>query len=133
MMSDKFRLTTEQIEAMRVNAVADIAADKHFSIHPLAANDLCERVLAAEATARAEQNIVYVPGHWHCPKCNFTLLQSNLNTADGSVTARDDTGDKCPNCASPLWRVSWKQYAKDGWEQAERYFDELAAAKKAQS
>jgi len=64
-------------------------------------------------------HLVYVPGTWSCPKCNFVLLQSNLNTADGTITARDNPGDKCPNCDSPLWRVSWKQQAREMGERAE--------------
>lgn len=64
-------------------------------------------------------HLIYVPGVWCCPKCQFTLVQSNLNAADGSVTARDTPGDKCPNCDSPLWRVSWQQQAKEMGERAE--------------
>ncbi|MGJ5163208.1 hypothetical protein [Bradyrhizobium sp. HKCCYLR1051] len=56
---------------------------------------------------------VYIPGVWRCPKCSFSLLQSNLNAADGSVTARDEPGDTCPNCNGPLWRVTWKEHAED--------------------
>jgi hypothetical protein len=65
-------------------------------------------------------HLVFVPGTWCCPKCQFTLVQSNLNAADGSVTARDEPGDKCPNCDSPLWRVSWKQQAKEMGDRAEK-------------
>lgn len=64
------------------------------AVNPLAAE--CE-------TLRA---MVYVPGLWRCPKCEFQSLQSNLNASDGSVTASDKPGEKCPNCDSPLWRVS---------------------------
>lgn len=64
--------------------------------------------------------MIYVPGTWCCPKCNFVLVQSNLNAADGTVTARDEPGDKCPNCDSPLWRVSWKDQAKELGARAEQ-------------
>lgn len=63
---------------------------------------------------------IYVPGVWCCAKCQFTLMQSNLNAADGSVTARDQPGDKCPNCDVPLWRVTWQQQAKEMGERAEQ-------------
>jgi hypothetical protein len=55
----------------------------------------------------------YVPGMWRCPKCKFCLVQSNLNGVDGTVTARDDPGEKCPNCYSPLWRMTWKEHADE--------------------
>jgi ssDNA-binding Zn-finger/Zn-ribbon topoisomerase 1 len=55
----------------------------------------------------------FVPGLWNCPKCKFTLMQSNLNAKDGTVTARDTPGDKCPNCNKPLWRVSERTYRKE--------------------
>jgi hypothetical protein len=55
------------------------------------------------------QSKVYVPGLWRCAKCEFQLIQANLNAGDGSVTARDQAGDKCPNCDVPLWRVSERE------------------------
>ncbi|WP_445222224.1 hypothetical protein ACKWRH_21450 [Bradyrhizobium sp. Pa8] len=74
----------------------------------------------ASASAPAEQ--LYVPGQWRCPKCSFTLNQFNLNASDGSVTTRDEAGDKCPNCNSPLWRMTWRQ---DAMEMAERLANEV--------
>ena len=50
--------------------------------------------------------LVFVPGLWRCAKCNFELVQANLNARDGTVTARNQPGDKCPNCDAPLWRVT---------------------------
>ncbi len=71
------------------------------------------------------EHLVYVPGMWRCPKCEFTLVQSNLNMLDGTVTARDEAGDKCPNCSSALWRVTYKDaYA----EVMQRFEDHVAAA-----
>lgn len=68
-----------------------------------------DRIVALEAENAALARKVYVPGLWRCPKCNFELLQSNLNAADGTVTARDTPGDKCPNCDGPLWRVTERE------------------------
>lgn len=65
-------------------------------------------------------SMIYVPGTWCCPKCTFVLVQSNLNAADGTITARDEPGDRCPNCDSPLWRVSWKDQAKEMGARAEQ-------------
>lgn len=73
------------------------------------------------------QKLVYAPGQWRCPKCEFTLMQSNLNALDGTVTARDEAGDKCPNCNSPLWRVSWKDEAIEARSHVIRIFDEKQA------
>ena len=78
---------------------------------------------ADEAAAK-----VFCPGTWRCPKCEFVLLQRNLNALDGSVTARDEAGDKCPNCNNTLWRVSWEQEAREAYGVVERYFDEKQAA-----
>lgn len=60
------------------------------------------------AQGAVEERLVYVPGMWRCAKCEFTLIQSNLNSITGSITARNDTGDKCPNCACGLWRVTYR-------------------------
>lgn len=55
-----------------------------------------------------EHALIYRPGVWRCGKCNFRLVQANLNAGDGSVTARDNPGDKCQNDGGPLWRVTWR-------------------------
>src|SRR6185312_9883219 len=65
---------------------------------------------------------VYVPGVWRCAKCDFRLIQSNLNASDGTVTARDTPGDKCPNCHSPLWRVTERQERIEAMTLAETGF-----------
>lgn len=77
--------------------------------------------------ARLEK-LVYVPGLWRCAKCRFTLLQSNLNAADGSVTARDEPGDKCPNCNSPLWRVTERDAGNEMVDRCEQEMGKVAAA-----
>lgn len=56
---------------------------------------------------------LYVPGQWRCPKCSFTLYQRTLNAKDGTVTARDTPGEPCPNCATPLWRMTWQQNCEE--------------------
>jgi hypothetical protein len=79
--------------------------------------------LAAITEARAEierlKSLVYVPGLWRCAKCNFSLVQANLNAKDGTVTARDKPGDKCPNCDSPLWRVTERDAGNEMVDRAE--------------
>lgn len=72
--------------------------------------------------------LVYVPGLWRCPKCKFCLHQRNLNARDGTVTARDTPGDKCPNCAGPLWRVTERDAGNEMIDRAEEAFDDKRAA-----
>lgn len=81
-------------------------------------------VVVPEVKAKIErlEKLVYVPGVWRCAKCDFRLIQSNLNASDGTVTARDTPGDKCPNCASPLWRVTERQERIEAMELAETGF-----------
>ena len=92
-------------------------------IHSLGA-----RLRAAEERAEKAESLVYVPGLWKCAKCNFTLVQSNLNAFDGTVTARDTPGDKCPNCNMPLWRVTWKQDRNEVYELCEQQIDRARLA-----
>ena len=70
---------------------------------------------------------VYVPGMWRCAKCGFHLLQSNLNARDGSVTARDDPGEKCPNDGAPLWRVTERENGREMLARCEELFDRVSA------
>lgn len=74
--------------------------------------------------ADAIEALVFVPGQWRCPKCNFTLQQAVMNAQTGEVRAQDKPGEPCPNCDSPLWRSTWKQDAEElanrAVEQAER-------------
>ena len=85
---------------------------------------VCEMLSGEQHAAPAE---VYVPGRWRCPKCKFVLSQFNLNANDGSVSTRDEAGDKCPNCDKPLWRVTWKE---DAMEMAERALEQVQRAVK---
>lgn len=93
-------------------------------------------VVAATALTEVRAEIerlrgeVYVPGQWRCAKCKFVLQQANLNAHTGTVTARDAAGDKCPNCNSPLWRVTWKQ---DAHEMLDRATEQMERAKAAES
>ena len=84
------------------------------------------RATLTERDAEIERlnRLVYAPGLWRCAKCRFQLVQQNLNAHTGTVTMRDDTGDKCPNCASPLWRVSERESARELGETAERFWSE---------
>lgn len=80
---------------------------------------LLDTITSLRAEVEKSEKLVYAPGRWKCVKCNFTLLQSTLHASNGTVTARDEAGDTCPNCNSPLWRVSWKQEAEENLTIAE--------------
>lgn len=79
---------------------------------------------------RAEERIaelealVFVPGHWQCAKCKFQLVQATLHATNGAVTSRDTPGDKCPNCHSPLWRVTERDAGNDMVDRCTRYAEE---------
>jgi len=77
------------------------------------------------------ESLVYCPGVWRCAKCDFRLIQSNLNANTGTVTARNEPGDKCPNCGGPLWRVSERQERVEAMDMAEQQFMRADAAEKA--
>ncbi|HQT62795.1 hypothetical protein [Acidiphilium sp.] len=81
-------------------------------------------IAALQARAEAAEKLVYVPGVWQCAKCNFELIQSNLNARDGTVTARDTPGEKCPNCNSPLWRVTERERHHQMYAACERWWQE---------
>lgn len=72
---------------------------------------------------------IHVPGRWHCAKCDFQLVKSNLNAGDGSMTANTDPGAKCPNCDHPMWPVTWKAHATDGWDCINDFSDQITALK----
>jgi len=91
--------------------------------------EAADAIEAKDAENERLRGEVYVPGAWHCAKCKFTLLQSNLNARDGTVTPRDTPGDKCPNCDSPLWRSTWKQ---DAFEMQDRAIEQMERAKLAE-
>lgn len=75
------------------------------------------------------EHLIHVPGQWRCPKCDFQLTQSNLNAIDGTVTPRDETGSKCPNCNSQLWRMTWKDRALE----AEKMLEDFLSGGRSQS
>lgn len=77
------------------------------------------------------EKLVYVPGQWRCPKCDFRLSQMTLYAANGAVGPNDTPGEKCPNCNGPLWRVSAMDDRNEAFKCANDTFDRLAAAQRA--
>lgn len=99
------------------------------SAHHAEVQALNERIAALTAENARLEGLVYTPGLWRCAKCNFVLVQRNLNAHSGTVTARDQPGDKCPNCDVNLWRITEREHARDNYETAERLHIELNEAK----
>ena len=89
---------------------------EHTDALPFVAVQIAEAIEALELQ-------VYVPGLWRCPKCKFQLVQSTLYAATGTVGARNEPGDKCPNCHGPLWRVTERQAGNDMVDRCEQAFE----------
>lgn len=119
--TERLAMALENIAAIENQAYGD--AWQEIELARLYANEALAAYRAgALADGSGEQECngdIYVPGTWCCAKCKFTLQQMNMNANTGTVTARDQPGDKCPNCDSPLWRVTWKQQAKEMLARAE--------------
>lgn len=64
------------------------------------------RELTLQAEIDRLEKLVYVPGLWQCAKCTFQLLQGTIHANSGAITPRDQTGEICPRCETPLWRVT---------------------------
>lgn len=118
----------ESVESLchQLRALSDQAAHTIDADRLCRAADVIERLSAAQTIPD-----LYVPGVWRCTKCQFELMQSNLNGRDGTVTARDAPGEKCPNCNTALWRVSWKDWAIETGKRLDETWDELQTLKKA--
>jgi hypothetical protein len=107
-------------------------------LHRMWSEDYRSLSLRVEAEKRAREEalaenarlarLVYVPGQWRCAKCKFTLIQANLNANDGTVTARDQPGEKCRNCDSPLWRVTERDAGNEMIDRAAEAFEAKRAA-----
>lgn len=66
-----------------------------------------------------------VPGVMRCAKCAFQLHRTNLYLGSGTTGPGDSKTEPCPNGCGPLCPVTWQTWATEGWQQAERYFEEL--------
>lgn len=66
-----------------------------------------------------------VPGVVRCAKCSFQLARTNLYLGSGTTGPGDSKTEPCPNGCGPLWPVTWQTWATEGWQQAERYLEEL--------
>lgn len=74
---------------------------------------------------------LFIPGVWHCEKCNFNLVLKTLHARTGAVTARTSPGETCPNCATALERVSYKDAFKEQQDRFEKYLLDAGAEREA--
>jgi hypothetical protein len=126
MMADDAR------DALVVKLMAALHSHLPEDQRPMAMSDLsdeqAERArLAVQEILGASAQLIYVPGQWRCAKCGFVLNQRWLNAGDGSVTARDEPGEKCPNDGSPLWRTTWRDEAMELGQRLEEEFTRRGA------
>lgn len=61
--------------------------------------------------------MVYVPGNWECPQCNFQLVSSVFLASTGQVGVNQQTPAPCPNDGTPMLPRTWE---KDARQMAER-------------
>lgn len=59
-----------------------------------------------------DRELIYVPGHWQCPKCNFYQVNSILHP--NGISADRRMPEQCPNDGTEMIAVTWKQNAQDG-------------------
>lgn len=71
-----------------------------------------------------------VPGVLQCAKCQFRLIKTTLNVADGNAYANNEP-DVCPNCNVPMWRVSWRDEAEYSYKVAESQLERALKAEDA--
>jgi hypothetical protein len=72
----------------------------------------------------------HVPGVFRCANCGFQLHQMTLNAHDGTVTARDAPGEKCPNDGSPMWRVTYAEQLAEAHEEWGKQVERAAEAER---
>lgn len=63
--------------------------------------------------------VEYVPGRLECKKCGCSLISSTLYVKSGTIGANNKS-ETCPNGCGPMWRVTWKDYAKDAVKTANK-------------
>lgn len=66
----------------------------------------------------------FVPGHFRCAKCSFYLISKTLYMKSGNVGANNKPTE-CLNGCGPMWRVSWRDHAKDLGERLDKASSQL--------
>ena len=86
-------------------------------------------LLAAAPQPAGEPRSDLVPGVMRCAKCAFQLHRVTLYVRSGTTGAGDSDTEPCPNGCGPLWPVTWRQWAEEAQEYAQRLQGELNALK----
>jgi len=86
-------------------------------------------LLAAAPQPAGEPRSDLVPGVMRCAKCAFQLHRVTLYVRSGTTGAGDSDTEPCPNGCGPLWPVTWRQWAEEAQEYAQRLQGELDALK----
>ena len=87
-----------------------------------------EKLTAALEQATAEvgrlEKLVYLAGHWSCPKCDFYLVSTNLHVPSGGFSANREP-QACANGCGPMWRVTHEQSANTMVDRCEKQTDHI--------
>ena len=90
--------------------------------------DEVKRLTAALEQATAEvgrlEKLVYLAGHWSCPKCDFYLVSTNLHVPSGGFSANREP-QACANGCGPMWRVTHEQSANTMVDRCEKQTDRI--------
>ncbi|WP_226018431.1 hypothetical protein [Novosphingobium sp. FKTRR1] len=113
-------------DPVRANVASAKPSDIARSIYAHACTMVRLREISS-LTPPAPVAIATVPGVLRCPRCSFRLVKMTL-TPSGAFANPEP--DDCPNCASPLWRVTWEDEAKDAYKVAESQMDRALAAER---
>ena len=68
--------------------------------------------------------LVYLAGHWSCPKCDFYLVSTNLHVPSGGFSANREP-QACANGCGPMWRVTHEQSANTMVDRCEKQTDRI--------
>jgi len=70
----------------------------------------------------------YIPGVLVCKKCKFRLYKRTFYVNQNTI-AVNNAPDKCPNCETPLWRVTYKDDYNKILKENEKYTNQNTALK----
>lgn len=71
-----------------------------------------EQLDTALARVTELEGLVYAPGHWRCPKCEFVCVATVLSATDGSAWANTKP-QECSNGCGPMWMVTERERVRN--------------------
>ena len=109
---------TEDIEKLERLLAEGMPAEIYVTLR-----NLVPSIIADWKDMRGEierlERLVYVPGLWRCPKCQFNLVSNTLHAGTGMVSA-DNKPQQCANGCGPMWRVTERDAGNDLIDRAEK-------------